>query len=46
MFEDLLELVLGAEIVDEQDTVVDMQSMARGVVQNRSDQREDSNKGA
>lgn len=41
--EDLLEVVLGAEIVDERDTVVDMQEMARRIAKNRSDQGESPN---
>ncbi len=41
--EDLLEVVLGAEIVDERDTVVDMQEMARGIARKRSDQGESPN---
>jgi CBS domain containing-hemolysin-like protein len=41
--EDLLEVVLGAEIVDERDTVVDMQELARRTAQNRSDQDESAN---
>jgi CBS domain containing-hemolysin-like protein len=42
--EDLLEVVLGAEIVDERDTVVDMQEMARRIARNRSDQGESPNR--
>ena len=41
--EDLLEVVLGAEIVDERDTVVDMQELARRTAQDRSDQGESPN---
>jgi CBS domain containing-hemolysin-like protein len=41
--EDMLEVVLGAEIVDERDTVVDMQEMARRTAQNRSDRGESPN---
>jgi CBS domain containing-hemolysin-like protein len=41
--EDMLEVVLGAEIVDERDTVVDMQEMARQDARKRSE-REGSRK--